>query len=322
MTLAMPSQQSMQGTETKGLPLLFAVAVVLTAPLSASAVGPMHRFNVLCPAPRLCRVLERDRRKCEAERQCDGFLSTLAQLLPTYDCQAGPGSPAVAPAIRLCERTTLFADSLETLAKLKSRKALRVLASAPLRNALDGYLAELYWEQSAFAERRLVLGDTQGGDGPPLEGGAEPIAGARASSTSPRAAGEGFDPELAADRRTFTAWCTGKCPGVGEWLEMTFASSQWRLSGFEIIPGYTRTQASYSTHRRPTRVRIASCSDPSAAFEADLELLAPDDFNRAGTQVDVPGDALKAERSCVRFTILEVSEHGSNTCISEIVPLY
>ncbi len=296
----------------------------------------MTRFNVECPAPGECQRLERERRACESGKSCDAFLAMMKRLLPEYDCQRSfDGKHHIVPAIWLCldvKGYVLvhdgFGEALSSLSKLDTRPALELFARPALRNTLDGEHAETYRELSDKAERRLVVGD--GGTdapGPYIEGGNIPGMTARASSTSPPRDGETMDAAMAVDGKAFTAWCAGPGKSTGEWLELSLRPAAWRkgkpFCGFAVIPGYARTQATYLAHKRPTLVRIASCVHPGAGFETGLKTSAPDDFNQALVKVDVPEDALAGEGGCVRFTLLDISQGGTEPpCVSEVVPEY
>lgn len=316
-----------------------AVPMLASMPLSAArakeAPPAMKRFNVECPAPRECTQLERERRACESGKSCDGFLAAMKRLLPEYDCQRPFDRKYIVPAIWLCLEVKDhelvhdgFGDALSTLSKLNTSPALTLFASSALRNTLTGEYAGTYRELSDKAERRLVVGDGDpGGPGPYIEGGNFPDMMARASSTSPAAGGESFDASMAVDGKAFTAWCAGAEKGTGEWLEVSLRPPPWHegkpFCVFSVIPGYARTQMTYLAHKRPTRVKIASCARPENSFEAELKTSVPEDFNRALVSVDVPAGTLGGEGGCVRVTLLGVSQGGAEPpCISEVAPEY
>ncbi len=165
---------------------ILAAAALASMSLSAGHAGgreapvDMKQFNVTCKAIELCPLLKQRRETCEQTelKNCDEFIGTMRRLLLEYDCQRPFDSKAangradyVVPAIWLCPMTIdessvliedPFEDALETLVRLKSGQALRLLASLELRDSLDGHYAEVYLEESIRAEKLL----TQTGERP------------------------------------------------------------------------------------------------------------------------------------------------------------
>lgn len=272
-----------------------------------------------CPTPAACPRLERLRAACErgSAGSCKLFVEHVRRLLPKYGCSS--------PAIWACDSSQAY----RTLFWLKFIEARRLFGSAEFRAVLDGEDSD-YWPRSVRVQRQLDVGDGEA-DGPgPITpvpfAPHNPIA--TASSTLAQQGRNRYDPALAFDGLPFTAWCEG-APGngVGEWIQLgqgrAGVPGRRPFRAFHIIPGYTKTQKSYRMNGTPTRIRISSCSEPDAFFEAEARPADPLDFNAAGVSIRVPDGALKGERACARFAILEVREgEAADTCISEITPLY
>jgi len=268
-----------------------------------------------CPTPRACQKVERLREACDGGRKgsCDLFVNLFAELMPAYDCGY--------PAIWKCEASQAY----RTLSRLTTPPALRVFGSPEFREILSGEDAD-YWPLSVHAQRSLVVGDGDiDGPGPRLKVNHAAVGAlAKASSTLKPQGRNRYDPDLAFDGLPFTAWCEGSAgAGVGEWLEFSLGSRRRPFHAFHVVPGYAKTQQTYRSNGAPTRVRISSCADAEASFEAELNPIDPLDFNAAAFSIVVPKGALKGEGRCVRFTILEVREGTmADTCISEITPSY
>jgi len=277
--------------------------------------------NTTCPTPDACPELERLRIACEsgAADSCTLFVKRVRGLLPSYSCDH--------PAIWGCAGASL---AYRTLYALKSLEARRLFGSPEFRSVLSGEDTD-HWPRSIRVQRQLVVGDGEAnGPGPFLPvpfALLKPVASASSTLGSPGK--NRYDPGLAFDGLPFTAWCEGvPGSGVGEWLELSLGSKTGRTGSrpfraFHVVPGYAKTQRSYLANGAPTRLRITSCANPDASFEAELPLSSPLDFNAAVVSIRVPDGALKGEGRCARFTILAVREGGTgDTCISEITPSY
>lgn len=309
-------------------------ATILAVLLEAGT--PLHGV-ASCPAAKRCGELESARRVCENSGHCDSFFRVLAGLLRPGRCRRDFDSGDV-PPVWLCveiddpitkSARDGFDLALHTLTKLRTREARRLLASESLRAALDGYLAEEFRGPSLDAERLLLVGDGDvGGPGPQLEGGNWRSVSARASTALAHQGPNRFDAKQVVDGKPFTAWCEGKeGAGLGEWVEVTLDPPEWvglgPICGFDVIPGYAKTNRSYRANGAPTRVRVSSCARPGSGFEGSLVPDEPADFNRSLVYLPVPPGALDGERRCVRFEILDTRAGVlDDTCISEIVPLY
>ncbi len=113
-------------------------------------------FNKTCPAPSLCKQIQKELEECKMKKNCEAFLSSYQKLLPEYDCQRKfdhtPTKDYIVPAIWLCEN---HAELLEHLSKINSKKAQKIFGSSALRNSLDGDLAEQYLQKSLKVEKTL-----------------------------------------------------------------------------------------------------------------------------------------------------------------------
>ncbi len=271
---------------------------------------------------------------CKLGRQggCDRFVELFASLLGKYDCAppwAKPGETGyLIAAIRICEEEKGGnggggGSAFAMLAGLDAPKARALFASDMFREALPDELHEAYWKWSIYTERRLVLeGRTGGTPGPILEYSRPGITARSSNTLEPRGESR-YDASLAFDGKPFTGWCTGGT-GIGEWIEFSLPARQRPrppFRGFQVIPGYARTQETYIANGRVAKIRISSCAHPEASFDAELKPDKPDDFDAAVVRVDIHDDALLGEGTCARFTILHVTR-GSvpDSCISEILP--
>ncbi len=170
-----------------------------------------------------------------------------------------------------------------------------------------------------------------------LEEGASPIVrgtgfAISASSVLAPQARMRFDPSLVVDADPATAWCEG-APGTGggEWLEARTnldpaAAARCKLDAFLIVPGFGRSNTSWSRTGRVTRFQIASCADAADAIEVRLAppesraYVHPAKFWPLGT---ARGEPLATEKACYRLTILDVTRgKDPDTCVSEFVPLF
>src|ERR1700682_3894448 len=128
-----------------------AIAVCL-APLfvgvanTEEAPRGMTRFNVECPAPRLCKTLQASYLGClkGLKHSCDTFVDAYGQATPKYDCQrsfdATPTANYIVPAVWVCGAQE-HEDYANLLARLKTSNAQRLFASPDFRQTLDGALA-------------------------------------------------------------------------------------------------------------------------------------------------------------------------------------
>ena len=123
------------------------------------------KFNVKCPASRLCPDLERYYQACLSTNEsnaCKAFVKTFRKLTPEYDCQRSidhtPTKDFTVPAIWLCEEIQGSGAHVEKyinlLQKLKSDDARCFFASSDFRSVLDGYLAEEFYEVSLMEEKK------------------------------------------------------------------------------------------------------------------------------------------------------------------------
>jgi hypothetical protein len=120
----------------------------------------MTKFNVECPAPRLCKVLEASYLGClkGLSYSCDTFVDAYWQATPKYDCQrpfdATPTRKYIVPAIWLCGSAE-GEQYVNLLARLKTSRAQRLFASPQFRQTLDGALAEEFLDKSLNLEKRM-----------------------------------------------------------------------------------------------------------------------------------------------------------------------
>jgi hypothetical protein len=120
----------------------------------------MTRFNVQCPYQRLKSTLEKSFSSCTRgdPAACDRFLDTFKNLTVTSDCQrpfdATPTKKYIVPALWLAGDEKL--ERYVTLvASLKTPRARTLFASKEYRRVLDGYIVEMYREESLKAEKQL-----------------------------------------------------------------------------------------------------------------------------------------------------------------------
>jgi len=141
-----------------------------------------------------------------------------------------------------------------------------------------------------------------------------------------------------------TAWCEGeKGDGLNASIDIIVPELREKkycvVEGFGFVPGYAKTQKSYSENNRVKKVRIESCSDPQVYDDFEVKNLS-DIYNLSARMLNVHWegdfkdkdfvdrqffkfDGSDNKQGCVRFTILEI-EKGSkydDTCISEIAPV-
>src|SRR6266513_3996354 len=128
--------------------------------VASEARRSMTRFNVQCPYQRSKTILEESFSSCTGgdHAACDRFLDTFKALTVTSDCQrpfdATLTKKYIVPALWLAGDEKL--ERYVTLvANLKTPKARALLASREYRCVLDGYIAEMYREESLKAEKEL-----------------------------------------------------------------------------------------------------------------------------------------------------------------------
>ncbi len=138
---------------------LTGTGVAIALGVSASEAPPtMTKFNQLCPAKRLLPQFEAQYQSCKRKQlaACEQFVATFRELLPEYDCQRPfdtiPTVKYIVPAIWLSRDHEKY---IELLSKLELRSAQELFASPEFRRTLDGYVAEMYLDQSEELEKRL-----------------------------------------------------------------------------------------------------------------------------------------------------------------------
>lgn len=156
---------------------IFSIPLILCFTLlSQGKLAPegMKEFNKLCPAERLCPILENKYQECKStgeESKCIEFVRTMQKLNPLYDCQRSIDSTETAdyivPALWICSRIRSENNEprtgqyLELLSKLRIPEARNFFASKEFRRVLDGYWAERYLEASEKLERELKRNHAQ-----------------------------------------------------------------------------------------------------------------------------------------------------------------
>jgi hypothetical protein len=255
---------------------------------------------------------------------CPRFVETFRKLLEPCDCtdvhgRPGCGHAALASCFEvIVDGTDTFDAALGTIARLAESKgspAHQVFASQAFRDMLSGEYFDGYHEESVNADRVLHGLAPR----PPYE---DPTLFAKASSALRPHGATRYDAARALDGRLDTAWCEGaQGDGVGEWIEVRAQHlAGWRspLCQVLMIPGYAKSEALYQQNGRVTRLRIASCTRPTAFLEADVEPFYP---NWPYPRIEIPAGALGGEADCFRVTILAVAPgRVHDTCMSEVIP--
>ena len=128
-----------------------------------------RRYNIVCPATRLCPDLEKYYQACKSENEpnvCNSFVATFRKLAGKYDCQRSfdhtPTADYIVPAVWVCreglnigETRSIFEEYIVFLQKLNSGEARCFFASPEFRGILDGEYAELFYEKSLSAEKTI-----------------------------------------------------------------------------------------------------------------------------------------------------------------------
>jgi VWFA-related protein len=112
------------------------------------------------------------------------------------------------------------------------------------------------------------------------------------------------------DGKDATCWAEGADgPGVGEWVQFGFDAPK-TLKAFQIIAGYTKTDAIYRANNRVKQVKVVFSDGASQVVDL---------ADKSGPQ-RVLIDRDKPTRS-VRFVIMDVyrGSRYNDTCVSEIV---
>jgi hypothetical protein len=159
---------------------------------------------------------------------------------------------------------------------------------------------------------------------------------ASASSVLAPQGATSYGPERATDRDAATAWCEGKPgDGAGEWIEVRVEPGYKRceLEGLALVPGYAKSQATWTGNNRLQSFRIGPCG----STDGEVVTLVRDGKDSRGkwttTQLRLSDrsdrSALLVRTStielgtCVRLTILSVVKGTTNdTCISELRPVF
>jgi hypothetical protein len=145
-----------------------------------------------------------------------------------------------------------------------------------------------------------------------------------------------YGPEHATDRDAATAWCEGKQgDGAGEWIEVRVepALKRCKLEGFALVPGYAKSQATWTGNNRLQSFRIGTCGSiggevvtlvrdgkDSRGKRTATHLQLSDWFDRSALLVRTSTVELG---TCVRLTILSVVKGtADDTCISELRPVF
>ena len=139
----------------------FTIVLISVSPFSAEAVHPvpagMKKLNVKCPAPKICRKLERERDVCLLNGEmCNPFVTLFLNLLDEYDCSLNPTDKdkVTVPALWLCE-SLHTGVTFNALAQVKSLSGQKVYASQRFRDALNGPIAAAHYGASLEREKAL-----------------------------------------------------------------------------------------------------------------------------------------------------------------------
>lgn len=128
-----------------------------------------RRYNIVCPASRLCPDLEKYYQACRSENEpniCNSFVATFRKLAGKYDCQRSldhtPTADYIVPAVWVCREVlnigktrSIFEEYIVVLQKLSSSEARCFFASPEFRGILDGEYAELFYEKSLSAAKTI-----------------------------------------------------------------------------------------------------------------------------------------------------------------------
>jgi hypothetical protein len=185
----------------------------------------------------------------------------------------------------------------------------------------------------------------------------DPRFTATASSELAPERGTSYGAANVLDGAPATAWCV-RTPkrGVGESIVLRAddveITKRCGLGGYSLVPGYAKTQASWTKNNRVKRVRIAACddeegevrswrvarrhdtsaislapvrADPLVGGSATLQVAldAVEEARAGGSAVvrAAPEDlAVHVRNYCLRVTILEVEGEAADTCVSELRP--
>ena len=121
----------------------------------------MRKFNMNCPARKLCPELDSHYQLCKNNpnsKACLKYIGIFKKLIPTYDCQRSYDHTStkdyIVPAFWLCDKEKLW-DYIELLSKLDDQDAQEFFASSDFRSILDGELAEGFHDMSLNRESVL-----------------------------------------------------------------------------------------------------------------------------------------------------------------------
>ena len=118
----------------------------------------MKKFDQKCPAPKLCRKLERLRDGCLLNQaECDSFVDVYDQMLSYSDCTGTPPTEKnkqLVPAFWLCERLHMPL-TYSALQKVTSLKGQKLYGSQKFRDGLAGPVAGSHWGPSMALEAKL-----------------------------------------------------------------------------------------------------------------------------------------------------------------------
>jgi hypothetical protein len=159
----------------------------------------------------------------------------------------------------------------------------------------------------------------------------------RASASSELApqGGRLYGAGQAVDGDLRTAWCKGRPgDGTGEWLEVSGASAldaAWcHLVGFELVPGYARSQETYRSNGRGEAFRLLGC-DKKLLPWVDLDLgrqgadgrpLLADRVENARLTLERPQE-LPGDTRCLRLSVTRVAPgREPDVCVSEFRPVF
>ena len=147
--------------------IILIITIFLSSNVFAKEAPPeMTKFNVKCPANKLCDEIETEYQRCKPSgmgKDCNAFIDLLKKLSPEYDCQRSFDQNYIVPAVWLCrnrrENDAPFFDAyFHLLPQLNFKKARQYFGSELFRNILDGHYAEEYMEKSLQVEADLMKG--------------------------------------------------------------------------------------------------------------------------------------------------------------------
>lgn len=262
--------------------LMFPPRLLVTSLRFSDKASEQKMVN--CPMPELEDKINKAYRDCiqspEDEKKISTFIKLLKQSMYKYDCRADFSYEPI-PAWYLCDDRDVE-NWFDLLTSLQNIEAKKLLGSELFRSTLDGYIAEIYWEQSIETEKRLL------NPGKPIKHNTsirskfaitDEYKGwlydrchldltFEGTSTLKPSENIIYSPKNLSDQNVKTAWIEGSDGyGIGE--ELIIKNQDLYFRGFLIVNGYCKNKELWEKNSRVKTLGIYKDGEP--IYEINLK---------------------------------------------------